>query len=581
MAVGTPSITSWTRLEPRTRARHGMDSGLQARVLDPLWMLARQRQLGEFQGEDAGSPVSAAVRVAAGPLSRYRPAGAAAAQDYLPQAAPLEALAQREQVPRGAGALARLAVDTGLHFLRMLYAPDLRPYRGDYVAAYRFVPPTGLVTVDADAARYLSVMAGRVPDGGRLYQDLYAALVSPGGGQLPPRPVIASGQVAAVKQVALDWLAWCDQLLDDRAGDATAWDPERMEYGFAVSAQVDGGRELTLVADAYRGDSLDWHSFDGDFSAPLGAAAPPATTTGYVVPSPVRFPGMPSPRWWQFDDASADLGALEVARDDLARLVLMEFGLAYGNNWFLAPLPLSTGSLCRVLSLQVTDAFGQTEAVPHYADADGPAGQWRIFALSPERPPQPGAPVLAGYLCLPPGAVSTLAGPDVEDVRFLRDDMALMAWAVEHRVESQIGRPLDRAETYQAQQRSAPPASRPPGAPDLAYRLSTQVPPYWIPLLPVRVSTPTNPDSLRLQVGALLGPDGNPGPVLSAGRVIPPGQPLAMYDHEVPREGLRVTRGYRYARWSDGSVHFWAGRSRGPGRGQGSSGLRFDVLERL
>ena len=46
------------------------------------------------------------------------------------------------------------------------------------------------------------------------------------------------------------------------------------------------------------------------------------------------------------------------------------------------------------------------------------------------------------------------------------------------------------------------------------------------------------------------------------------------------REGLQVTRGYRYARWTDGSPHLWAGRTRGPGRGQGSSGLRFDLLER-
>ena len=34
-----------------------MEETLKARVYDPLWMLARQWQLGEFQGEDNGSPV--------------------------------------------------------------------------------------------------------------------------------------------------------------------------------------------------------------------------------------------------------------------------------------------------------------------------------------------------------------------------------------------------------------------------------------------------------------------------------------------------------------------------------------------
>ena len=49
------SITSWIRLEPRRR--DDMSEAVHARVYDPLWMLARQWQTGEFQGEDTGTPV--------------------------------------------------------------------------------------------------------------------------------------------------------------------------------------------------------------------------------------------------------------------------------------------------------------------------------------------------------------------------------------------------------------------------------------------------------------------------------------------------------------------------------------------
>jgi hypothetical protein len=52
-----------------------------------------------------------------------------------------------------------------------------------------------------------------------------------------------------------------------------------------------------------------------------------------------------------------------------------------------------------------------------------------------------------------------------------------------------------------------------------------------------------------------------------------------MHDEEVPREGARVTRAYQYARWVDGSTHLWSGRRKQPGRGEGSSGLQFDILE--
>jgi len=65
-----PSITSWMRLEPRSRNAE-MNTSLQARVYDPLWLLARQWQFGEFQGEDNGSPVMARSRVESARLTRY------------------------------------------------------------------------------------------------------------------------------------------------------------------------------------------------------------------------------------------------------------------------------------------------------------------------------------------------------------------------------------------------------------------------------------------------------------------------------------------------------------------------------
>jgi hypothetical protein len=47
----------------------------------------------------------------------------------------------------------------------------------------------------------------------------------------------------------------------------------------------------------------------------------------------------------------------------------------------------------------------------------------------------------------------------------------------------------------------------------------------------------------------------------------------------VPREGAQVTRAYQYARWHDGRTYLWMARRKGVGRGEGSSGLTFDVLE--
>jgi hypothetical protein len=140
-----PSITSWTRLEPRCRDAD-MQLTVNARIFDPLWMLTRQWQMGEYRGEDAGSPVSARVRAESALLSRCHlgelpPNTALTAAPYDPQALPLEVMVERQRVrpapgaARGDARKVALAVETGLHFLRMLdlvLPPDI--YRGTFVA---------------------------------------------------------------------------------------------------------------------------------------------------------------------------------------------------------------------------------------------------------------------------------------------------------------------------------------------------------------------------------------------------------------------------------------------------------------
>ena len=96
--------------------------------------------------------------------------------------------------------------------------------------------------------------------------------------------------------------------------------------------------------------------------------------------------------------------------------------------------------------------------------------------------------------------------------------MANLAWAVERVIESPIDRPLNRFEAYLEQQRhreleteeetsSAPKALR--------YRLSTELPNYWIPLMPVRIG-----EGLRLKRGDVLKTDGARGFVQALGRVL-------------------------------------------------------------
>ncbi len=66
-----PFIRTWNRLEPLPRHKE-LSDGLEARLADPLWMLGRQWQFGEFKGSDGGTPVLARFEADRAELQRYQ-----------------------------------------------------------------------------------------------------------------------------------------------------------------------------------------------------------------------------------------------------------------------------------------------------------------------------------------------------------------------------------------------------------------------------------------------------------------------------------------------------------------------------
>src|SRR6185503_13095327 len=114
-------------LEPYARL-DDIDVGLQAQTHDPLWLLARQWQTGELQGEDAGTPVLAKFRGERSPLARFRPGRAGTPEPYRGDV-PLETVVEREPVQRFADPRRdlRLAADAGLYFLRLLERSKVSP----------------------------------------------------------------------------------------------------------------------------------------------------------------------------------------------------------------------------------------------------------------------------------------------------------------------------------------------------------------------------------------------------------------------------------------------------------------------
>lgn len=548
-----PSLTIWTRLEPRCR-NADLTSALEARTHDPYWMLARQWQFGEMAGDDAGSPILAAVTSAEVLLDRFQ--GAIGNAVALPAGTPLETFVECEGVrPTGTAIEYRQAVDAGLYFLRLLRAGNVsQQLITSYIAQYAIAAPTAAqtATLDGPALALAMVVARRAPNGIRLAEDLRAA--QPG---LPATPAVGTTDKPAVQNAANAFLAWYDALYDVPANGAAppAWVNERMEYHFSIDA-THTDLPCAFLADQYAGEPLDWPSF-GHVTAPLGSVNTVATApvTRTFMPSPVSFKGMPARRYWEMEDASVDVGAIDAGPTDLARLMLREFALIYGNDWFLVPVPVTVGSVARIASLVVTDTFGVTQTIPHYsATSDG--GRWRMFAISGE--------TLDHRLMMAPVLARDLASAPQERMLLVRDDAAGIAWGVETIVSGASGTPIDRASATASS--PTPPQPTPSVAP-LHYQLGTSAPEYYIPFIA---------QQQRMQRAALLRTDGSHTPVTPLGRILAPDAPL--FEEEFIREGVRVERLYRMARWTDGSTHLWLARRKTTGAVAGSSGLQFDQV---
>ena len=567
------------RLEPGVRT-NSISTGLQARIYDPLWLLARQWQLGEFQGEDNGSPAQACFQADSAQLTRFQagpvpPNTAIKAAPYSAEI-PLETLVERERIRPDPKSQTpeeklRLAVDAGMYFLRLLDQQSTSQDYGDaFIHRYALPPLTeaNRNDFDSDSLSFLKLMIGRVPDARQLYSSLVPA--ANGVINIPSDLKVASGDLAEVRQVIQLWRRWYETFFSEPHVDDSCWLPERMEYAFSVAANLADG-EVPLTAAEYYEGRLDWYNFDVNLEVSLGARNDNALTQvkQTMVPAPVSYRGMPSQRFWEFEDARVDFGAVKAGPEELARMLLVEFAVSYGNDWFVIPVELPVGSVCRPRSLVVTNTFGERFVIRSVHDAGAPFSTWRMFQLS--SPPQTGtaATVLEPNLfLLPPALLKTLESKPVEEVLFLRDEMANMAWGVEKIIESASERPLNRFE----QQKYPTPPTSDPLAP-LHYQLATTVPDYWIPLLPVQSEA-----GLRLQRGKVLHVDGQLKTVGAKGRVLNIEGPLAIFEEEIPREGVRVTRTWQLARWHDGSTHLWIGRQKEVGRGEGSSGLRFDSV---
>jgi len=567
------SITYWNRLEPRPRGREVVES-LQARVRDPLWFLTRQLQMGEFQGEDAASPAWVQMAYRLTPFTGWSPRGAAT--QALDMGTPLEELSQTEAFT----AHLALRVELGQLAESLIGDAGFGAHIPIVRRAYPLdVPDENAVAFNPDGAeaRFARIVGGRCCDGVKLYRDLIAAAAA-----LPATLTAAPNDIPpadrnAVRTALDDLIGYVDRLYEDLGdADAPAWRASRLEYDLDVVARDGAGDVLTYDAEPSSDGSFDWYAFDLSarrVATPEEGPAAVVSPTLSVIPTHVRFRGMPNHRWWDFELSVSDFGAVEPETRDLGRLLVIDFMTVAANDWFVAPLTMPVGSLCEIDLVLVHDVFGGRTLVPRANDLSGdPTRRWAMFAsTSPTGD--------ARHFMVPPAAATgVMQGDAIEEVRFLRDEMANMVWAIEHRLQSGTGeampgheRALRHGEVDETLQQR--------GGPQLRYLLETLVPEHWIPLLPVAIDPVEGEIALERGSVVRAREDGTLFTLPPLGRVLKPTGvvPYRVEEEEVTRAGTRVSRVVCRTRWINGDTFHWIARRKTTGSGEGSSGLKYDL----
>jgi len=576
------------RVEPRASAQNFVQN-YAAEVHDALWFLTRQWQVGEFVGEDTGSVAFMEYGQTTAKMPGWRPSSETAFRQ-VDQAAPLERQALNEPFEPDLGTAVELGHD---------FADILRNQLGDagaqtiltlFLAAPDFqvnpIEDESLVDpVDPATTRFLTVCAGRVVNGVALFN--LGVGIEDGSQSVPSEVTTDAGQVTQIETALQPFVNRTRRVFGNVANlDPAAWQARRLEYSLEVEAVnpnpetgAPAGHALRAYPDS--DGEFDWYSFDAAAVLPSTGGDAPTSRVEAVVPARVEFDGMPSTRFWNFEDNNLPIPHISAEADDIVKLLVTHFMTIHSNDWYVFPAEQEVAALTRTNYVVVHDVFGQ-EIVVRRADADQPmAGtdRWTMFSISDDSGSMPS---VTDYFIMPPSAGPAMQlGAVLEDVRFGRDEMANMAWGIERITTSPIGEQRSGNERT-AQIDEALPEPEPPPIQNnfpLRYLIESRVPYHWIPLLPVQPNV-GNPSIVLRRGGVLqdLG-EGDPVPVPSVSSILNPplgNVPYDIEEEEIARSGLRVERVVYRTRWVDGSTHLWVQRRRKVGAGESQSGLQFD-----
>ena len=607
---------AWNRLESRPRHAE-FDKVLEAGVYDALWMLTRQWQFGEFQGEDTGSAIFSKIYMKTTAITQIKTANGTAQpfDDSIPLEERIENMPYKLDFKSKTDAayVFLRSIDHAAENHSMSATNSSKFYRDHLIQLFPFSKIEDVQAGDSNDTiinkvkslsneNYVNMVnasVGRYFDGFALYQGILINQAN-----VVNNLILGNGDNSLILDAIQAYVSWFMNTYDFNDITSSAWLPSKLEYQFDCALPGEDKNNIILSADQYYSGDLDWFSFDvyNKPAEPIDGLSGAASDDDMlnvkdqllsVIPVEAKFAGAPNSRWWQFENGKVDLGNINAQTTDLPKLIFTEYALMYNTDWLLVPYRVPVGTFCEIKGIVVTDVFGQQFFIKSATQGltNNWAG-WGMYNLSTLNPDGVRNTPTDTRLLVLPNVVKNLESEPNEEVYFVRDEMTNSVWAIESSLPDELGSTLDgnnnsRAFTDELHQLDTTTVANDTDVNAMfRYTLANTVPENWIPFIPVHTDDKNR--QIKLQRASMPRLFNNEfthvRPVtqlLREGLEDNDTQTKAYFinEEEVPRAGVQLSATFQRTRWYNGSVVNWYGYRKQVGRGEGSSGLAYDKVD--
>ncbi|MDL2242311.1 hypothetical protein LJC25_01115 [Bacteroidales bacterium OttesenSCG-928-K03] len=596
----------YQRVESRTR-KNDFSDALSFEVYDPLWMLTRQWQFGEFQGNDCGSAVTAKIKIKKEKFdSIYLKSG----MNSFSSENPLEYDVEKQN--RAITPFIR--IESALYFKKMIefelpsYNKELKETLIKKLQTQDYYPLDKFEVADendlenlkenqnSQLKRYYATYGKRIFDGYKLFLNSDKALTVFKDLQKTKTSssikvgLSESGFPPGLVELIDKYKSWFRKkyLPIDNEID-NCWDEEKMGYNIKV-----GQNTSILEAEDYHTGKLSWYSFDHAGGRKIKASMKIEPEIKYFtyLPTPAHLPGAPNKRLWQFEDASVHIGH-QINNDFsmIANAVVMQYVTMYGNDWMIIPLETEVGTILDVEGIIVTDTFGERLLIntPAANNNNGKSytERWDLFGTSDKYAYTKNDFSSKRGLLFPPTIPRCEESKPLEEIQFLRDEMANMLWGVETVINDKCDGTIqgkDLSDAVLSEIDSLKTEYEMSEIPyDYSYLLQNRVPLNWIPFIPQKIVGEAREIKFRRSRMPIFYNNKYQSvrPSTELLKIKKEGDKVKarfINEEEVSGYGVKLILTAQRTRWFLGKSYTWTGAKKVISQYQANSGLMFDEL---